>query len=170
MDPADAANFFGIVLIGAAVAVAAAAAIPAVRPALVDAAPKLAALVATAATLGSLYFSERAGFVPCELCWYQRIAMYPLALMLVIAAIRGDRDVGAYAIPMAAVGLVIAGYHIQVQLFPDQASFCDVTNPCSGRWVEAFGWMTIPQMAALSFALVIALSVITRSPSSEETR
>lgn len=168
MDPADAANFFGIVLIGATLAVTAATASSVTRPAIVAAAPKLAALVAVGATVGSLYFSERAGFVPCELCWYQRIAMYPLALILTLAAFRGDRAIDRYALPLAAVGLAIAGYHIQVQLFPEQASFCEAANPCSGTWVEALGWMTIPQMAAVSFALVIALLLIARQPAAEE--
>ena len=168
MDPADAANFFGIVLIGGAIALTAMTASRATRPTIIDAAPKLAALVAIGATLGSLYFSERAGFVPCELCWYQRIAMYPLAVVLAIAAVRDDRAISRYALPLAAAGLGIAGYHIQVQLFPEQASFCEAANPCSGRWVEAFGWMTIPQMAALSFALVIALLLIARMPTTAE--
>lgn len=170
MDPANAATFFGTVLIAAAVAITAAATSSRTRPALVGAALRLAAFVALGATLASLYFSERAGFVPCELCWYQRIAMYPLAVILAIAAVRGDHHVGRYAMPLAAAGLAIAGYHIQVQLFPEQASFCEAANPCTGRWVEAFGWMTIPQMAALSFALVIALLLIARIPTTEHAR
>ena len=169
MTPANAANFFGIVLIGAAIALIAGTASRTTRPAIIAAAPRLAALVAVGATAASLYFSERAGFVPCELCWYQRIAMYPLAVILSVAALRRDRDIAPYALPLGAIGLAIAGYHIQVQLFPEQASFCEASNPCSGRWVEAFGWMTIPQMAALSFTLVIALVLIARRPIAEET-
>jgi disulfide bond formation protein DsbB len=114
--------------------------------------------VATGATLGSLYFSESAGFVPCELCWFQRIAMYPLAIILGVAVMRRDRTVLPYALTLSVIGLGISAYHVQLQLFPEQSSFCEATNPCSGRWVEAFGWLTIPQMAGLSFALIALLA------------
>lgn len=164
MDPSAAADFFALVLLGTAVATVAATASPSFRPVIIDAAPRLAATVAIGATVGSLYFSERAGFVPCELCWYQRIAMYPLGVLLAIAAVRGDRDIARYALPLAGAGLAISAYHVQLQLFPGQASFCDVANPCGGRWVEALGWMTIPMMAGTSFALVIALTIVARLP------
>jgi disulfide bond formation protein DsbB len=127
---------------------------------LTEAALPLAAAVAVGATAGSLYFSESAGFVPCELCWFQRIAMYPMSVILVLAALRRDRSVLPYALALSVIGLGISAYHIQLQLFPDQGSFCDATNPCTGRWVEAFGWMTIPQMAGLSFALIASLSAL----------
>ena len=95
--------------------------------------------------------------------------MYPLAVILAIAAIRRDDSVTPYAITLAGAGLAIAGYHIQVQLFPSQSTFCDVANPCAGRWVEGLGFMTIPQMAAISFALVIALLTIARLPMPDES-
>ena len=169
MDAAAAADFFAVVLLAAAVATVAATISPTLRPAIVDVAPQLAAAVAIGATVGSLYFSERAGFIPCELCWYQRIAMYPLAVILAIAAFRRDRGIAPYGLPLAVTGLAISAYHVQLQLFPDQASFCDVANPCGGRWVEALGWMTIPMMAGTSFALVIALTIIARLPQPDET-
>ena len=76
-----------------------------------DAALWIAFLVAATSTAGSLYFSEAANFVPCQLCWFQRIAMYPLALILLVAALRGDRSVRWYAGPLAAGGAVISTYH-----------------------------------------------------------
>ena len=154
------ADFFGVALLGSVAILVVGFAVPSSRATVAEAAPRLAALVAVGATLGSLYFSERAGFVPCELCWFQRIAMYPLAVILTIAAIRRDDDIRVYALPVAAVGLAIAVYHVQLQWFPDQSSFCEVTNPCSGRWVEAFGWMTIPQMAAIAFTAIIGLLAV----------
>lgn len=110
--------------------------------------------IAVGATLGSLYLSEVIGLVPCELCWFQRIAMYPMAIVLVLARIRGDRNVLPYVGVLSAVGLAIALYHVQLQQFPGQSSFCDVVNPCSSKAGQALGWMTIPQMAAVCFALI----------------
>lgn len=116
----------------------------------------IAGTVASAATLGSLYFSEVADFIPCKLCWYQRIAMYPLALLLVMAAVRRDRDMLRYVRVIALIGLAVSAYHVWIQWFPEQSNFCEFDNPCSARWVEAFDRVTIPQMAGLSFALIIA--------------
>ena len=138
--------------------------VPAVRRELVPVVPTVAAIVAVAATGGSLWFSESAGFLPCELCWYQRIAMYPLAVLLTMAAIRRESTIGPYALVLAGVGAAISAYHVFIQQFPEQSSFCEVSNPCSAAWVEALGWMTIPQMAGLSFLLIIGL--LTLSPPS----
>lgn len=119
----------------------------------------IAAAVAVGATAGSLYFSEVADFVPCDLCWVQRIFMYPLAFILPIAAVRRQREIALYGIVLAGVGLLVSLYHIQIQIWPDQATSCDPFNPCSGKYVEALGFATIPQMAGLSFVLVIAALV-----------
>ena len=88
--------------------------------------------VAALAMLGSLYFSEIARFEPCRLCWFQRIAMYPLVLLLGIAALRGDVGVRRYAVPLAAVGAVISAYHVAVEWLPWlDAGACPATTPCS---------------------------------------
>lgn len=115
----------------------------------------MAAIVAVAATLGSLYLSEVVGLVPCELCWFQRIAMYPLAVILPLARIRGDRAVLPYALSLAGIGLLIAGYHVQLQLFPEQSSFCELSNPCTNTLAQAFGTFSIPQLSMASFALLL---------------
>jgi disulfide bond formation protein DsbB len=122
----------------------------------------LAALVATVATLGSLYYSEVANFTPCKFCWYQRIAMYPLALILVIATVRRDLAVRRYAIPLALVGLALSVYHYQLQLFPDQASACDVEAPCTTKEVEELGFVTIPFMAGCGFLAIAAMLAAAR--------
>jgi disulfide bond formation protein DsbB len=124
---------------------------------LVDFGLPLAALVAVGATAGSLYFSEGADFVPCEFCWYQRIAMYPLGLITLIAAFIGDRGVWKYALPLAAGGAALSIYHIQLQAFPDQSTSCSLDAPCTSKWVEAFGFATIPVLALMAFALIAAL-------------
>lgn len=152
------ATFFGLILLGGAAGLILAVSRSQYRSSIAESAVPLAAAVATGATLGSLYFSESAGFVPCELCWFQRIAMYPLAIILGVAVMRRDRTVLPYALTLSVIGLGISAYHVQLQLFPEQSSFCEAANPCSGRWVEAFGWLTIPQMAGVSFALIALLA------------
>jgi disulfide bond formation protein DsbB len=118
----------------------------------------LAFAVAAVATGGSLYYSEVQNFTPCLLCWYQRIAMYPLALILGIAAFRGDHRIKVYAIPAAAIGAVISTYHYQLEVFPDQSSgVCDVAVPCTSRWFEVFGFVSLAFMALTGFLAIIAL-------------
>lgn len=125
----------------------------------------IAGSVAVAATLGSLYFSEVAGFIPCKLCWYQRIAMYPLVVLLVMAAVRRDQLMLLYVRVLALFGLAVSAYHVWIQWFPEKSNFCEFDNPCSARWVEAFDRVTIPQMAGLSFVLIIATATIGLRPS-----
>ena len=118
----------------------------------------LGALVAVVTTCGSLYFSEVAHFVPCKLCWYQRIAMYPLSATLLVAAVRRDARVWWYVVPQAVVGAGFSIYHTQLQAFPSQhSSFCTVTEPCTVRYVWEFGFVSLPLMALSAFALVITL-------------
>ncbi len=123
-----------------------------------DAALWIAFLVAAGATLGSLYFSEVANYVPCRLCWYQRIAMYPLTVILLVAAIRRDRGVRWYAIPLAGVGACVSIYHYLVEWHPQlEGDACDPTNPCSLVWFREFGFVTLALMALCGFVAIIAL-------------
>ena len=120
-------------------------------------------VVALVTTLGSLYFSEVADFIPCKLCWYQRIAMYPLAVLLLIAALRRDRSVWVYVVPQAAIGAAIAAYHTQLQAFPDQtSSFCTTAAPCTERYVWEFGFVSLPFMALVAFAFIISMVLVAR--------
>jgi len=124
----------------------------------------LAWIVATVATLGSLYFSEIADFVPCTLCWYQRICMYPLVIVLGVAALRRDRDVRFYAGPLAAVGALVATYHSWIQAYPPDGgtSFCTLDAPCTERYVWEFGFVSLPLMALSGFLFVITMMVLAR--------
>jgi len=127
----------------------------------------LAWLMAVVATLGSLYFSEVAHYEPCKFCWYQRIGMYPLALILGIAAFRKDRGVHRYAIPMAAIGGTISIYHYLIQHFPDLSSgSCSATAPCTAAWVWKFDFVSIPFMALACFGAIAALLLISRAQAS----
>ena len=121
----------------------------------------LAWFVALVTTLGSLYFSEVAHFTPCKLCWYQRIAMYPFVIVLLVAALRRDRRVGWYVVPVAGIGALFAAYQTQLQAFPHQhSSFCTLTEPCTVRYVWEFGFVSLPFMALSAFAFVITMTVI----------
>ncbi len=127
----------------------------------------LAAAVALTCTVGSLYFSEVANFTPCTLCWYQRIAMYPLAVVLAIAAVRADTDVRVYVWPVAAIGAVIALYHFLLERFPKlDAGACSLEVPCEVVWFRRFGFITLSYMALSGFLFIGVLLV--RPPHREE--
>jgi disulfide bond formation protein DsbB len=132
----------------------------------------LAFLIAATAMAGSLYYSEVADFVPCRLCWFQRIGMYPLAVILGVAALRRDPDVRWYALPLAGIGAVIAAYHSWLQAFPPSSgsSFCTLDAPCTTRHVWEFGFVSIPFMAFTGFVTIGALLLVAGSrPSPSET-
>lgn len=119
----------------------------------------LAGFVALAAMLGSLYLSEIAHLVPCRFCWFQRIGMYPLALILLMAAYRRDAKARLYGVTIAAIGAGIAAYHRIVQMFPDLESGSCATSgvSCSAALIEQFGFVTIPYMSFSAFALILTL-------------
>ena len=124
----------------------------------------LAFAVAIVTTLGSLYLSEIAHFPPCPLCWYQRICMYPLFLMLLIAGLRRDREIYWYVLGPAIIGTGFAIYHSQLQAFPDQAGpFCKLNDPCTARWVWEFGFVSIPFMSLAAFTFIITMMFVLRS-------
>jgi len=120
----------------------------------------LAWVVALVTSGGSLYYSLGAHFDPCELCWYQRICMYPLSAILLVAAVRGDRRIWRYAMPQALVGAVIAIYHTQLQAFPKQVTFCSSVDPCTARYVWEFGFVSLPFMSLAAFGFIITMMVV----------
>jgi disulfide bond formation protein DsbB len=118
----------------------------------------LAATITTTATFGSLYLSEVAHFTPCTYCWYQRIAMYPSAILLAIAAIRRDANIRLYVAVLCSIGAMLSTYHVLLERFPSlESSSCDPNNPCSLKWVEKFGYVTIPVMALTAFLSTLLL-------------
>ena len=124
----------------------------------------LAGLVAIASTLGSLYLSEIANLVPCKFCWWQRIAMYPLAILLPMAAYRKDARARLYAATFATVGAAIAAWHRFIQEFPQfDSGACSAIGPsCSSPLINMFGFVTIPYMALSGFVLILALLWVDR--------
>jgi len=128
----------------------------------------LAWLVAIVATSGSLYYSQIRHFIPCELCWYQRIFMYPLVLILGIATYYNDARVRRYALPMALVGIVFSTLHYAEQMIPGfTPTACAATPiPCDVTYVKYYGFITIALMAWAAFALIIlALWFVREEPS-----
>ena len=121
----------------------------------------LAAVVALAATLGSLYYSEIADYIPCRYCWFQRIAMYPLIVVCGVAALTRDEKARPTALVLATGGIAVSIWHWLIQNNPDWASegSCSITAPCSSKLVEEFGFVTIPFMAGAGFLLIIVLMV-----------
>jgi disulfide bond formation protein DsbB len=119
----------------------------------------LAFLVAAVATGGSLFFSEGAHFVPCELCWFQRICMYPLSITTLLMALADDHRAARYLLPLPLVGAGVSTYHLLVENgVVKQPQTCLLSAPggCATKWIDEFGFVTIPTLALTAFALVFA--------------
>ncbi|MFW2383918.1 MAG: disulfide bond formation protein B [Acidimicrobiales bacterium] len=126
---------------------------------------EIAAAIATTSTLGSLYMSEIANFDPCRLCWIQRFFMYPAAVLLIAAVFTKNTALKWIAFILSTAGLGVAVYHRYEQFVYDplaghEGGFCDPLNPCGLPWVETFGFITIPTMAAVGFAGVMAMVLL----------
>ncbi|WP_420443073.1 disulfide bond formation protein B [Candidatus Poriferisodalis sp.] len=123
-----------------------------------------AALLAIGASLGSLYLSEIAHLEPCRWCWFQRIAMYPLAFVLAVGWLRRDQGVHVYTLPMCVVGAAMSMWHYLLQLFPtlEGSTTCSITSPCTVRYAWEFGFVSIPYMAGSVFILVGVLLNLSR--------
>jgi disulfide bond formation protein DsbB len=122
------------------------------------------AIAAWTATLGSLYLSEVAHLIPCTDCWYQRIAMYPIAVILGIAAYRRDTSVRIYVNTIAIMGGIVSVYHYLIQWFPHlESTSCTTSVPCTAYWFRVFGFVSIPYMALSTFALVLVMMIALRA-------
>jgi len=122
----------------------------------------LAFLTALAATLGSLYFSEIAGLDPCKLCWFQRIFMYPQAVILAIAFWKRDDLVKKYILPLSGIGILFSAYHIYIQQF-NVPTMCSVGGPsCEVPDFVQYGYISPPVMALTAFAVLITLFALYR--------
>jgi disulfide bond formation protein DsbB len=111
---------------------------------------------AAVATFGSLFFSEIMKLPPCVLCWYQRIAMYPLVLILATSILRKDGLARVYGLPLALIGLVIAVYHnlLYYKVIPDSIKPCTSGISCTAKQIEWLGFITIPFLSLLAFSVV----------------
>jgi len=116
-------------------------------------------LLASAATLGSLFFSEVMELPPCSLCWIQRVFMFPLTIILLVGLFPFDPRVVRYALPLAAIGGAFALYHLLLQagLVPESAAPCRQGVPCTEAHIQIFGFVSIPMLSLLVFASVTGL-------------
>lgn len=119
-------------------------------------------IISLVATLGSLFYSTIAGFVPCELCWFQRIFMYPLAIISGLALIKKNQHVIIdYILTLSSIGFLISLYHNYIYSIPQTANFCSINSgvSCATPYITEFGYVTIPVMALTAFCLMIILLI-----------
>lgn len=121
-------------------------------------------LLAIVSTLGSLFFSEVMQFPPCSLCWYQRIGMYPLAVIFLIGLFPFDSKVIRFSFPFALFGWIVSLYHnlLHYEIVPESASPCLQGVPCSSVFLNWFGFITIPLLSFVSFSFIIMILVFLR--------
>lgn len=120
---------------------------------------RAALIIAYIATLGSLYFSEIAGYAPCKLCWFQRIGMYPLTALFTVALLRKDKNVTYYAWPLVIFGGLVGLYHnlLYYKIIPDTYAPCSLGVSCTTKFIEWAGFVTIP---FLSFVAFVAIAIL----------
>jgi disulfide bond formation protein DsbB len=129
----------------------------------------IAWMVASVSTLGALFLGEVMGYTPCVLCWYQRIGMFPLVLILAAGLFPFDRKVVRYALPLALAGWLLAVFHWAVAsgLVPESATPCSQGVPCSVEQISWFGFLTLPLLSVLAFSAIIALLLMTHFKASK---
>ncbi len=120
--------------------------------------PYAAWTIAVLSTAGSLFFSEVMEFAPCVLCWYQRIAMYPLVIILGIGITLRDPRMKTYALPFGIAGLALAVYHnlLYYGVISQALTPCTEGVPCTEVQLEWLGFITIPLLGLGSFAALTA--------------
>lgn len=121
----------------------------------------LAFLQAIAAMAGSLFFSEVLHYPPCVLCWYQRICMYPLVALLAVGIYFKDKYVYRYVLPLSIIGLLIGIYHnlLYYKILPEAAAPCQLGVSCTTKFIEYFGFITIPFLSLVAFTIITAIMV-----------
>lgn len=130
--------------------------------------PYVAWTQALVATTGSLFLSEVIGLTPCILCWYQRILMYPLVVILAVGILLRDRAVRLYVLPLSLAGLAVATYHnlLYYGLVPEGLTQCALGVSCTERQLELFGFVTIPLMSLTAFTVITIAMLLYRSEDS----
>jgi len=122
-------------------------------------------LIAAVSTLGSLFFSEVMELIPCVLCWYQRIFLFPLAIILLIGLFPLDKKVVNYALPLAIIGLIFTVYHCLLffGVIPENLQPCSQGVSCTDDNMELFGFLPIPLLGLIAFLMIIILLLKTRT-------
>lgn len=119
----------------------------------------LAFVVALVATGGSLYYSEIAKFTPCELCWFQRIFIYPQVILLGIAWLKKEQHILDYSLVMIFVGTIISLYHNYIYYTAQPNGFCSIVVPCTQQYIVGLDYITIPLLALTSLVLMGVLLI-----------
>ncbi len=129
----------------------------------------LAFLIASIATLGSLFFSEIMEFIPCTMCWYQRIFMYPLVLIFLINLLYPDEKVFKYSISLVLVGLFFSIYHnlLMWGIIPETIVPCKQGVPCSTKYFDYFGFINIPFLSLISYISILVLLILWQNKKSK---
>lgn len=124
----------------------------------------LSFLVSIIATLGSLFFSEIMNFIPCSLCWYQRIFMYPLVFLFLVNLLYPDDKIFKYSFPLVIVGLLISIYHnlLIYKIIPENLSPCVNGIPCSVDYLNYLGFITIPLLSFFAYTIILILLILYR--------
>ena len=119
-------------------------------------------LLTSVSAMGSLFFSYVMEFAPCVLCWYQRIFLFPLVLILAIGLFPFDKKVVKYALPLAIVGWLTAAYHnlLYVGIIPESIQPCSQGVSCTEEYINLLGFLSIPMLSLLSFSTIITLLII----------
>jgi disulfide bond formation protein DsbB len=125
-------------------------------------------LVARCASLGTLFIGEIMGQSPCNLCWFQRAFMFPLAIILLVACLRSDAGVWRYTLPLAVIGGLVAIYHtlLVVGVIPEPIVQCGAGPSCSSADMTVLGWVSIPFLSAAGFFTIVVLLILVRGRSS----
>lgn len=127
-------------------------------------------LLALISTLGSLFFSEIMHFPPCNLCWYQRIFMYPLVFVLFMGLFPLNKNVLRFSLPLVGGGLFFAIYHnlLHFGIIPETATPCSQGVSCAAKYIEWAGFITIPFLSLLSFTTILVLLMTFKKKFHEE--
>jgi len=129
-------------------------------------------IVASIATLGSLFFSEIMEFIPCSMCWYQRIFMYPLVVIFLVNMLYPDDKIVKYAMPIAFVGWTFSFYHnlLMFEIIPESIVPCVQGVPCSTEYINWLGFITIPFLSLIAYSIILALLLLIKKGSSSNEK
>jgi disulfide bond formation protein DsbB len=124
----------------------------------------IALIQSIVATLGSLYLSEICGFTPCKLCWYQRVFMYPLIVVLAVGIVENNKNLYKYVLPLSVMGMGLAIYHnlLYYGFLTESVIYCTAGVSCTTKYIEWFGFITIPLLSLLAFIIITILMLVHR--------
>ena len=119
-------------------------------------------VLVTASTLGSIFFSHIMEFAPCVLCWYQRIFLFPLVIILATGLFPFDKRVIVYSLPLAIIGWFVAFYHnlLYSGIIPQELQPCTKGVSCTEKYIDLFGFLTIPMLSLIAFSMIILLLIL----------